>query len=74
MKTRSAKRDLFFDHIDDPQAIRKALWELADLAVQNGGAIGIGHGRPNTLDALKDVLPKLQKRGFQFVWASELVQ
>ena len=74
MKVRCAERDLFLDHVNDPQAIRKELWRLADLAAQNGGALGIGHGRPNTLNALKEVLPKLQKRGFQFVWASELVR
>ena len=74
MKVRCAKREVFLDHVDDPQAIREALWKLADLAAQNGSAIGIGHPHPNTLAALKGLLPKLQKRGFQFVWASELVQ
>jgi len=74
LRVRCAKRELFLDHVDDPQTIRKALWKLADLAAQHGSALGIGHGRPNTLSALKAVLPRLQKRGFQFVWASELVQ
>ncbi|MCK5381910.1 MAG: divergent polysaccharide deacetylase family protein [Candidatus Latescibacteria bacterium] len=74
MKVRCARRAVFLDHVDDPQAIRMALAKLANLAAQNGSALGIGHPRLNTLDVLKDVLPKLQKQGFQFVWASELVE
>jgi polysaccharide deacetylase 2 family uncharacterized protein YibQ len=74
MKVRCARRAVFLDHVDDSQAIRMALAKLANLAAQNGSALGIGHPRLNTLDVLKDALPKLQKQGFQFVWASELVE
>ena len=74
MKLRCARRAVFLDHVDDAQAIRMALTKLANLAAQNGSALGIGHPRLNTLEVLKDELPKLQKQGFQFVWASELVE
>ncbi|MFH1006223.1 MAG: divergent polysaccharide deacetylase family protein [Candidatus Latescibacterota bacterium] len=69
-----AKRDVFLDHEDDPQAIRTALAKLANLAVQNGSALGIGHPRLHTLNVLKEELPKLERQGFQFVWASELAR
>jgi polysaccharide deacetylase 2 family uncharacterized protein YibQ len=44
------------------------------LADEKGWAIGIGHDRRNTLEVLKEEMPKLEKEGYKFVYVSELVK
>ena len=68
----SASRDLFIDPVDQAGAIEVKLWELADLAAENGQAVGIGHDRKETLLALERALPLLERRGFRFVPISEV--
>ena len=72
MKVPRTKTTMFIDNEDAPEAIEKRLLELAERAVHNGYAVGIGHGRSNTLHTLQRVLPRLEKRGFQFVPVSKL--
>jgi len=74
MGVKSAKRAMTIDLEDDPEAIKEGLYELSKLAVRDGLVVGIGHARENTLKALREELPKLQKRGFRFVFASEAVR
>ncbi|OPX32441.1 MAG: hypothetical protein B1H40_02550 [Candidatus Latescibacteria bacterium 4484_181] len=74
MGIRCAQRDLFIDNQDDPKAIETRLLELSRLAAEQQKAIGIGHARENTLKALEQMLPKLQKRGFKLVSASKMVE
>ena len=74
-----AQRDLFIDAADSGahvsiDLVEKNLWQLADLAVATGEAIGIGHDREETLRALESILPRLESRGHRFVAVSELVQ
>ena len=73
MKVPRTKTTMFIDNEDVPEAIEERLLELAERAVHNGYAVGIGHGRSNTLYTLQRVLPRLEKRGFQFVSVSKLV-
>lgn len=73
MGVKTAQRSLFIDHVDDPAAIQTALWNASEVAAEKGVVIAIGHNRPNTYLALTAVLPQLEKRGFQFVRASEVV-
>lgn len=73
----SAIRDVFLDNSNDQGAIKKQLRLLMDLAEKNGTAIGIGHvgpQGPNTVRALKEVMPEFEKRGIQVVPLSELLQ
>jgi polysaccharide deacetylase 2 family uncharacterized protein YibQ len=74
MEVPTAKRDLFIDPVDQALAIATNLWALADLAAQQGRAIGIGHDREQTLVALEKTLPQLEMRGFRFVTISELAE
>ncbi len=71
---KSAMSDMFLDNINDPADIERNLWRLAAKASEKGVAIGIGHNKPSTLEAFRKVLPKLEKRGFTFVYASEITQ
>ncbi len=70
----SASRTLFLDNIDEPAQIRARLLELADLARQQGEAIGICHFRPHTAGVLAEMLPQLKSMGIELVPASELVR
>ena len=69
------RRDVFIDYEDAQRSIIEAkLLELSRLAVEQQEAIGIGHIRENTLKALEEILPRLQKRGFKLVSASKIVK
>lgn len=68
-----AVNQVFLDHEDDEEHIRGQIHRLAELARQQGTAIGIGHVRPRTYRALMDMLPALQDDGFEFVTVSELL-
>jgi len=71
---RFAKRDVFLDNNNDPEYIRQQLHKLAERARLRGYAIGIGHDRKNTLEVLRQVLPELERRGYRFVFVSELAR
>ncbi len=70
-------RQVFLDNVDDPAYIRRQLSRLATLAERNGSAIGIGHvgsSHLNTLEVLREEIPSLRNRGFEFVVVSELIR
>lgn len=68
-----AKRDIFLDNIADPEYIRGQIYKLKTRARVKGAAVGIGHDRKNTLEVLKEELPKLEKEGFKLVFVSDLI-
>jgi polysaccharide deacetylase 2 family uncharacterized protein YibQ len=74
MGIRTAKLELFLDNEDDDDEVKKRLYELSHLAARDGKAIGIGHDRGTTVEVLQEVLPELERRGFRFVKASEVVE
>lgn len=74
IRIRSARRDVFLDNEEDYEHIKNQLFSLAQVAKRQGFAVGIGHDRGQTLRALKDVLPVLEKKGFKFVRVSDLVK
>jgi len=69
----TAKRNIFLDNEDNELEIKKQLQKLVKKASKDGSSIGIGHAKRNTLRVLKEEIPKLQKRGFKFVFVSEMV-
>jgi len=71
---RCAKRDVFLDTDSNKRSIRSSLLELTKKAEEQGVAIGIGHCYRNTLEVLREEIPKLQTQGFQFVRLSEVVR
>ena len=68
-----AERDVFIDHFDDPDFIRKQLKELVRIARKKGFAVGIAHPHVSTYDVLKKALPDIKKR-VDLVPVSQLVR
>lgn len=68
-----AKRDIFIDNDSDPALIRRQLYKLKIKALKQGSAVGIGHDRKNTLLVLREVMPEMEREGYKFVFASDLV-
>ena len=68
-----AQRDVFLDHVQEAQFIRKQINELIRIARRNGYAVGIGHPYLITYEVLREMMPDLQK-AVRLVPASEIVQ
>ncbi len=69
---RTAKRDIFLDHVDRTQSIALQIDKLIQLSRQQGYAIAICHPRKNTIHALREAIKKFQSQGIVIVPASEL--
>ncbi len=71
---RFARRDIFLDNQSTPASIKEEIKRLKARANRYGSAVGIGHDRKNTLEVLSQVIPQLEKEGYEFVYLSELVK
>ncbi len=67
----TAKRDIFIDNENDSEYISQQIDKLVQLAIKNGKAIGIGHGRKNTLLMLQKKIPDIISNGIVLVSISE---
>ena len=67
-----AQRDVFLDHFQDPEFIRKQIKKLIRMAQRNGQAVGIGHPHTITYEILREMMPELEKK-VKLVPASEIV-
>lgn len=67
-----AEKDVFIDHIQTPDFIRRKLHLLIQIAHSHGMAVGIGHPHTVTYEVLRDVLPELKKKAI-LVKASRIV-
>jgi polysaccharide deacetylase 2 family uncharacterized protein YibQ len=67
-----AQRDVFLDHFQDPEFIRKQIKELIRIAHHNGMAVGIGHPHSVTYEVLREMMPELRKK-VKLVPASKIV-
>ena len=70
----AAQRDVFIDHDPSRAAVDAALKELERVALRQGFAVGIGHPRDATLEALRDWLPHAADMGFALVPISTIVE
>jgi uncharacterized protein len=68
-----AQRDVFIDHFQEPEFIRKQIYRLIDMAKKNGEAIGIAHPYKITFEILKQLMPEIKKQ-VDMVPASQLVR
>lgn len=68
-----AERDVFIDHIQDKEFIRKQIRLLIHIAEKYGSSIGIAHPHEVTYEVLKDMMPELKKR-VKIVPVSKLVE
>jgi polysaccharide deacetylase 2 family uncharacterized protein YibQ len=67
-----AQKDVFIDHIPEPDFVRKTLHRLEKIAENHGEAIGIGHPHSVTYEVLREMLPELKKKA-ELVRASDIV-
>ncbi len=71
---RTAFRNVpFLDDVRDSAAIKRQLQIAIRGAKGKGEAIAIGHPHPETLEALREMLPEAKKRGVRLVPVSDLV-
>lgn len=67
-----AERDVFIDHLQTPEFVRKQIRLLIKRAQRQGYAIGIAHPHPVTLHVLAEMLQEL-KAAVSLTYASEVV-
>jgi len=70
----AAARQVFLDDVPGEASIKARIEELSRLARDNGQAIGIGHARPETLQALVKYLSLADVYNVKLVFASALVE
>ncbi|MCB1045490.1 MAG: divergent polysaccharide deacetylase family protein [Acidobacteria bacterium] len=73
MDVRSAERKVFLDSEERYEYTIQQLEETQRKADEMGAVIAIGHPYDSTIRALVEMLPKLDRQGYAFVFASELV-
>lgn len=69
----TATNQVFLDHYDDVDKVKKQIERLIKLAKQDGQALGIGHVRPQTYQALVEMIPRFHEEGIIIVPASQVV-
>ena len=74
MGLETASRNVFIDNVQDVEAIKTQLEQLAGMARRKGVAIGICHPHKATITALTTAMPELRKSGINFVYAADLVR
>ncbi len=67
-------RDVFIDNKGDSVGIPNRIRELLRIARHRGWAVGIGHARETTLNALVNMLPVINESGVRFVTAGGLIE
>lgn len=70
---RAASRKVFLDDTPTREAVLAQLYLAARDALHDGSAIAIGHPHPETVAALAEGVPKIERRGIHVVFASDLV-
>ncbi|MDH3354882.1 MAG: divergent polysaccharide deacetylase family protein [Chromatiales bacterium] len=70
----SAARNVFLDNDANPESIKKQFKRLIRHAKLTGSAVGIGHPYPETIAALKEMLPKLKEEGVKLIPVSKMIQ
>ena len=69
---RYARNDLFVDNSADVNDICRMIREGAERAKKHGTYIIIGHCRPNTAEAFRQMVPKLLAEGIEFRYLSSV--
>src|SRR5262249_3020159 len=64
----------FLDDVQQVPAIERQLELAIHGAKEKGAAIAIGHPHPETLQALKEMLPRAEEQGVHLVFVSEVVR
>ena len=67
-----AQKDVFIDHIPEPDFVRKTIRRLIKIAEHHGEAVGIAHPHAVTYEVLREMLPELKEKTI-LVRASDIV-
>ena len=73
-KVKTTENDIFIDGMADVAYVRKQLRAAGEMAMKVGSVTVIGHARPTTAAALREMIPELESRGIRFVFVSQLVR
>ncbi|KYZ77236.1 hypothetical protein AXX12_03640 [Anaerosporomusa subterranea] len=73
-RIRTAENDLFIDNNPDVGAIKAQIRQAIKTALKQNEMIIIGHARPTTAIALREMLPEIEASGIRLVFASQLVK
>lgn len=68
-----AANQVFLDNVDSVDAVTRRIDLLVDVARHSGTAVGIGHVRANTVEAIARALPTLAAQGVHIVPIKELL-
>jgi uncharacterized protein len=71
---RFASRDVFIDNEPAVEAVKAKLREAIELAQRKGSVVVIGHDKRSTLEAIRQMVPEIEKNGVKLVHAKELVK
>jgi len=71
---RFAERSVFLDNENTAEYIRGQLEQAIAIAKEKKVAVVIGHDRPLTLKAIKNMLPEFQREGVKLIYLSEAVK
>jgi polysaccharide deacetylase 2 family uncharacterized protein YibQ len=66
-------RDVFIDHVPEPEAIARQLALIERVARQGGSVVAIGHPYDVTLRALERWLPGIERRGFRLASVADVI-
>lgn len=69
----SAQNDKFIDREKDVDAIKEAIRLAMKKAKREGKVVAIGHPHPLTAQAIKEMIPEIEREGIRLVFASEVV-
>ena len=71
-------RDIFLDSTDDVNVVKANLRKAAEVALEKGYALAIGHVGPEggmvTVQAIRELIPELEAAGVTFVTVSQLAR
>ena len=70
----ATERDIFLDHELNEDAIRQALAQAIDMALQNGSVVVIAHPHPLTMEILEEVIPALPLQGIRLSSVPEVIR
>lgn len=70
---RTGENELFLDNSSDVGQIKNQLRKAIDMAQKNGSVVAIGHARPNTVIAVREMIPEIENAGIRLVYANQLL-
>ena len=73
MGVMTGRNNLFIDNDSDVASIKERLRQGGDMAIRNGSAVVIGHCRPNTAQALSEMVDELHAKGVDIVFVTDLM-